>query len=237
MMLVSVVSWKNHISITAISATGSCGRSLAQFKSRACLGNRLPVLRKGTEKSSVVHDSLRLLEWDKLCDSVASFAGTSLGKEATKAQLWSLSQSYEESMRLLEETNAAVEMHKYGGSMDFSCIDIVLVKSAMEHAQRSWPVDGSEAMAVVALVQLAENLQYNLKTAIKKDAEWYPRFLPLSKMIMEMVISRSLGKLIHQLIDEDGSVKDSASPALKQARDQVRVLEKKIFHASPLLRD
>lgn len=33
---------------------------------------------------SIVLDSLRVLEWDKVCDSVASFAGTSLGKKATK---------------------------------------------------------------------------------------------------------------------------------------------------------
>lgn len=36
-------------------------------------------------KSSVHHDSLRVLEWDKLCDCVASFARTTLGREATKA--------------------------------------------------------------------------------------------------------------------------------------------------------
>lgn len=31
----------------------------------------------------VVYDSLRVLEWDKLCHSVSSFARTSLGREAT----------------------------------------------------------------------------------------------------------------------------------------------------------
>lgn len=33
---------------------------------------------------SVVLDSLRVLQWDQLCDCVASFAGTSHGKQATK---------------------------------------------------------------------------------------------------------------------------------------------------------
>ena len=41
-----------------------------------------------------------------------------------------MNQTYEESMRLLDETNAAVEMHKYGGcAMDFSGIDVVLVSA------------------------------------------------------------------------------------------------------------
>lgn len=35
-------------------------------------------------KSKTQTDSLRVLEWDKLCDVVASFARTSLGREATK---------------------------------------------------------------------------------------------------------------------------------------------------------
>ncbi|KAF7148051.1 hypothetical protein RHSIM_Rhsim03G0218100 [Rhododendron simsii] len=215
--------------ITINGSSRSC--SLAKFESRAFLKNSSPLLPKAIDnKPSVVHDSLRLLEWDKLCDSVASFAGTSSGKQATKAQLWTLNQTYEESMRLLGETNAAVEMHNRGGcAMDFSGIDVGLVKSAVQHAQGGQPVDGSEAMATVALLLYAETLQYNLRSAIKEDAEWYQRFMPLSVTILELVISRSVVKLVQQLIDEDGSVKDSASSALKRSRDQVRLLERKLY--------
>ncbi|KAL7003721.1 hypothetical protein U1Q18_004869 [Sarracenia purpurea var. burkii] len=228
-MLQSVLFGNNYVSvtpITRITISGSSSCRLAHFQTLAFLKKPLPSLPEDIDKSSVVRDSLRLLEWDKLCDSVASFAGTSAGEEATKAQLWSLNQTYEESMKLLDETNAAIEMHKYGGSfMDFSVIDVVLVKSAIQHVQRGFPVSGDEAMAIVALLQFAENLQFNLKSAIKEDAEWYQRFMPLAKMIMELVISRSLVKFIQQLLDEDGSVKDSASSSLKKSRDQVRFLE------------
>lgn len=54
-----------------------------QFKKRAFL-NRYSISANLSTKSQVHHDSLRVLEWDKLCDSVASFARTSLGREATK---------------------------------------------------------------------------------------------------------------------------------------------------------
>ncbi|KRX11468.1 hypothetical protein T07_2861, partial [Trichinella nelsoni] len=64
---------------------------------------------------------------------------------------------------------------------------------------------------------------------MKEDAEWYRRFMPLSEVIMEFVVNRSLAKLIQQVIDEDGRVKDSASPNLKRLRNQVRTLEKKIY--------
>ncbi|XP_034695689.1 auxin response factor 18-like [Vitis riparia] len=71
---------------------------------------------------------------------------------------------------------------------------------------------------VVALLQLAETLQLNLKAAIKEDADWYKRLMPTSEVIMGLVINRSLVKLIQQVVDEDGSVKDSASSVLKQSR-------------------
>lgn len=64
-------------------------------------------------------DSLRVLEWDKLCDSVAFFAATSLGKKAIKEQLWSLNKTYDHSLSLLQETNALVEMYNYGAMVDF----------------------------------------------------------------------------------------------------------------------
>ncbi|KAL5568066.1 hypothetical protein UlMin_024641 [Ulmus minor] len=181
-------------------------------------------------KSSVHYDSLRVLEWDKLCDCVASFARTALGREATKAQLWSLNQTYEESLRLLDETNAAIEMQKHGGcSLDFTGINVILVQSAIRNARRSLPVEGNEALAVASLLEYADALQISLKAALKEDADWYRRFMPLTEMIMEFVINRSLVKLIYQVVDDDGSVKDSASSSLKQSRDQVRKLERKIY--------
>ncbi|KAK6926114.1 MutS2 and Smr-associated SH3 domain [Dillenia turbinata] len=179
-------------------------------------------------KSSVVLDSLKLLEWDKVCDSVSSFAGTALGKKETKAQLWNLDRTYEDSVRLLEETNAAVEMLKYGKfGFDFHSLDLLLVDYALQHARRGLPVEGSEAMAVVALLEFSEALQSNLKAAIKEDAEWYKKFMPLSEMISELVWNRGLIKTILQVVDEDGSVKDSASSDLRRSRDQVRMLERK----------
>ncbi|XP_021652858.2 uncharacterized protein LOC110644409 isoform X3 [Hevea brasiliensis] len=84
-------------------------------------------------------------------------------------------------------------------------------------------------MAVKAMLELADCLRLNLEAAIKEDADWYNRFMPLSQMIMELVINRSLVRMIQQVIDEDGSVKDSASPALRRSRDQVRILEKKLY--------
>ncbi|KAF6156774.1 hypothetical protein GIB67_033243 [Kingdonia uniflora] len=214
-------------------------------------------ISNSSSSSSVVNDSLRVLEWDKVCDSVASFAGTSLGRQATKAQLWSLNQSFVESKRLLAETNAAVEMIKYGGSggMDFSGIDVALVESAIGRASRGSAVYGNEALAIVSFLLFCQALQYNVKAAINEGADWYNRFMPLTEVIMELVVNQSLVKSIQQVVDEEGFVRDSAvrllllafrfqlrsalhfkslqllilvrSSDLKRSRDQVRVLERK----------
>ncbi|KAK7275926.1 hypothetical protein RIF29_17053 [Crotalaria pallida] len=179
--------------------------------------------------SPIHHDTLRVLEWDKLCDLVASFATTSLGRQALIHQLCSLHQTYHQSLALLSETNAAVEINKHGGCrLHFAHLDSMLVKTAIQRARRSTPVNGYEARAIVALLLCAETLQGDLKAAIKEDKDWYSRFMPLTEVILEFVINRSLVRMIEQVIDDDGSVKDSASPALKQSRQQVQVLERKI---------
>ncbi|CAL1365626.1 unnamed protein product [Linum trigynum] len=214
-----------------------------QFRSQSqhlCSPLRLRCCAPGAsvtcDKQSVRFHSLIVLEWDKLCNLVASFASTSLGRQATLSQLWTLDNSYDDSLMLLQETNAALQLRSHGGCrLDFSGLDLVLVESAIQHARRSLPISGAEAMAVGALLDSALCLQLNLKSAIKEDADWYRRFLPLSPVIMAMVINGSLVKMIQQVVDEDGSVKDSASSALKRSRGQVRMLEEKLHRLMDVL--
>ena len=44
-------------------------------------------------------------------------------------------------------------------------------------------MDGNEAMAVVSLLQYADALQSSLKAALKEDADWYRRFMPLTEVV------------------------------------------------------
>ncbi|EPS71794.1 hypothetical protein M569_02956, partial [Genlisea aurea] len=180
-------------------------------------------------QSSILLDSLRVLEWDQLCDIVASFSGTSLGKQAAKEQLWDLNRSYDDSVRLLQETNAAIEMHKYGAMLDFSAIDVSLVDACMRCARRGSPVSGNEAVGLLGMLKFAKSLQLNVKAAVREDSNWSAKFMPLSELILELVISHPLMKSLEQLVDEDGSVKDSASSNLRQARQQVQLFEKRLF--------
>ncbi|GFP88763.1 endonuclease muts2 [Phtheirospermum japonicum] len=223
------------------AATSTSAARFIQFQfnrtPRDLLGKRLIAVAiavsgnysSNRDQPTVVLDSLRVLQWDQLCDCVASFAGTSLGRQATKEQLWNLDKAYEDSIKLLEETEAAVEMLNYGAMMDFTGIDVALVETGLKCASSNFALSGSEAMALATLLQFAEGLQLNVKAAIKEDSDWFRKFMPLSELIMELVISQSLIKFILQVVDEDGSVKDSASSSLRHARDQVRLLERKLY--------
>nr|KAJ0222057.1 hypothetical protein LSAT_V11C200052560 [Lactuca sativa] len=230
--IISMLPISSSFTSTSITTTTTINCSITiRYKATAFLkkSSSQTHLNSKSPQSPVVENTLRVLEWDKVCDSVASFAGTSFGQQATKAELWCLDQSYQESLRLLAETNAVVEMHNHGGCiMDFTSLNIALVKSAIQHAHRGFPVDGIEAIALVTMLQLADSLQINLKGAIKEDSDWLQRFMPIAEMIMDMSISRPLIKLIQSLVDEDGCVKDSASPTLRRSREQVRSLERKL---------
>lgn len=61
---------------------------------------------------------------------------------------------------------------------------LMKVKFAIQCARRDSPVSGSEAIALAALLQFAEGLQSNVKSAIKQDADWYQRFMPLTEVVV-----------------------------------------------------
>lgn len=61
---------RNRVNLSFISSSSSSSSSAPVLICRS--------------KSKSQTDSLRVLEWDKLCDVVASFARTSLGRVATK---------------------------------------------------------------------------------------------------------------------------------------------------------
>ncbi|XP_028551012.1 uncharacterized protein LOC110093853 isoform X7 [Dendrobium catenatum] len=205
------------------------------LKPRAAIQQLKPASGDGhkaqNSKSAAISDSLKLLEWDAVCDLVSSFAGTQLGRETVKGQLWSVAElSYEETKMRLEETSAAIEFINYcSGGMDFAGIDVLLVKSAIGQASKGFSISGLEAKAVACLIEFAENLQSTFEGAVKEDADWYNRFMPLAEVMMNVSICHSLVASVKKIIDEDGYVKDSASSELKRYRDQVLMVERKLY--------
>ncbi|XP_062205323.1 uncharacterized protein LOC133907323 [Phragmites australis] len=192
---------------------------------------RLLRVRALAAASSPSARSLRLLEWGKVCDAVASFAGTSHGRDATKKQLLGVEDvSYEQSRRLLQETEAAVWLlDNAGGAMDFSGLDTVVIESAIHCVSGGAVIKGLEAMAVASLMLFVESLQISIKATMKQDENSHSRLMPLTETILDAVINKALVKSIQDIIDDDGSVKDTASPELRRYREQVQLLENKLY--------
>lgn len=73
------------VAVTAVFAAASAATSL---QSSLFAGFRLAGRdsRRAVSASSAAVDTLRVLEWDKVCDSVAGFASTSIGKDAVKVR-------------------------------------------------------------------------------------------------------------------------------------------------------
>lgn len=65
----------------------------------------------------------------------------------------------------------------------------VQVKSAVQHAHTGFPIDGMEAMSLVAMLQLSDSLQINLKNVIKEDSDWLRRFMPVAEMVNYFVFT------------------------------------------------
>ncbi|KAM3409014.1 hypothetical protein ACQJBY_001810 [Aegilops geniculata] len=83
-------------------------------------------------------------------------------------------------------------------------------------------------MALVSLMLFVESLQVTIRAAMKQDEDSHNLLLPLTETILDAVVSKPLVKSIQDVIDDDGSVKDTASPELRRYRDQVQALESRL---------
>ncbi|XP_008643998.1 uncharacterized protein [Zea mays] len=84
-------------------------------------------------------------------------------------------------------------------------------------------------MAVTSLMMFVESLQVNIKAAMKLDEGSCSRLTTLTETILDAVINKSLVKSIQDIVDDDGSVKDTASPELRRYREQVQRLENRLY--------
>jgi dsDNA-specific endonuclease/ATPase MutS2 len=90
-------------------------------------------------------------------------------------------------------------------------------------------IKGQEAMAIVSLMLFVESLQVTIKAAMKQDEDSHERLISLTETILDADINKSLVKSIQDVIDDDGSIKDTASPELRRYREQVQVLESRLY--------
>ncbi|KAI5083362.1 hypothetical protein GOP47_0003105 [Adiantum capillus-veneris] len=134
-----------------------------------------------------------------------------------------------ESECLLSMTAAAIDLLSLlGSSLDFGGIQSKLMDSCLLRLQKGFVINGQEAAAIAMLLQFTETIQHDLKTSMEQNVRSENVLRVFLDTICTMGVQQEVAKAISKTVDEDGNVKDGASPELQRARVQYRMLETKV---------
>ncbi|QUY42906.1 endonuclease MutS2 [Acaryochloris marina] len=162
----------------------------------------------------IVEKTLELLEWERLCQHLSTFAATKLGVSAA-VQL-ALPETVGTSETLLQQTQEVYDLEtQLLTSLTFE--GIYDISAALARSQRQGILSGEE------LLQVATTLfgSRNLRRIINR----YPELASLNQLVADLRTYPELEQEIRHCIDEQGEVADRASEKLlgiRQRQHQVR---------------
>jgi len=157
--------------------------------------------------------SLRVLEWDKIKQQVAELASFSLGKQ--RALNLHPSDEYQEVEARQELTTQAVALlwkqgtPPFGGASD--------ITSILQRAGIGGVLDGQELLKLAGVLDCAGNMRRYLG-----EVEVFQQFRDQLAHLPELAAE------INRCLDDEGQVKDNASPKLKAVRQKIRSLEDRV---------
>lgn len=158
--------------------------------------------------------SLRVLEWPKIRAQVAEQASFSLGKALVeRLQPASDLDTVRSQLTLTSEALALLWKHgdpPLGGASD--------IRPAVERAQRGGVLDTGQLLAVGGMLYCIDRLSRYMKAAGPHLAAIGEGLSPIPSLAAE----------IARCIDEEGLVRDSASPELARIRQKQRTLANRI---------
>ncbi|BAW95339.1 DNA mismatch repair protein [[Synechococcus] sp. NIES-970] len=164
-------------------------------------------------------ETLKLLEWSRLCQHLSTFAATKLGSIA--AQQLVFPQSQAESEVLLAQT---VEMQALDGAMDngVSFEGIGDISESLERAAVGGLIAGKDLLLIATtlagvrrLRRLVENTELDLPQ--------------LTHLVEQLRTYPELEQEIHHCIDDRGDVTDRASPKLEGIRVKIKGAREQIY--------
>jgi DNA mismatch repair protein MutS2 len=163
-------------------------------------------------------ETLELLEWDRLCQHLATFAATKLGSVA--ARHLKLPTTKAESLQLLAQTQEVYQLEQ-GLDAEWSFDGITDIGDSLERAKLGGSLSGQE------LLNLATTLAgvRRLRRVIDNRED-----LPvLSELVAEIRTYPELEQEIHRCIDDAGKVADRASPKLADIRVRLKDIRDIIY--------
>ena len=163
-------------------------------------------------------ETLELLEWQRLCNHLATFAATKLGAIASCHLQPPATQA--ESLQLLAQTKEVyqLEIHltnglTFDGIYDFG--------DSLERAERQGVLSGEELLAIATTLAGMRRLR-----RIIDEREDIP---VLSALVADIRTYPEIEQEIHHCIDERGDVTDRASPKLGGIRTQLKSVRDRIY--------
>ncbi len=158
-------------------------------------------------------ETLRLLEWSRLCQQVASFAMTPMGYAACLEL--DIPQTCEESLTLLAQTQETL-------LVDLPLQGIRDIREAVLRSAKGGVLSGLELLAIAETLSAVRHLRRTIEAV-----EHCPH---LHALMAEVRTYPELEQTIHFCIDESGMVLNRASPQLEQIRHKLAETRERILH-------
>lgn len=165
----------------------------------------------------IAAETLELLEWQRLCQHLSTFAATKLG--AIAARNLSIPNSQAESEYLLAQTKEVYDLESRL-SLGLVFEGIQDISDALETAQRRGILTGEELLAIATTLAGTRNL--------RRCIDSQPDLPILSNLVADLRTYPELEQDIHRCIDEHGQVTDRASQKLAEIRAELRRLRHQI---------
>ena len=163
-------------------------------------------------------ETLELLEWQRLCQHLATFADTKLG--AIAAQHLQFPNTKAGSLQLLAQTQEIYNLEQQLDS-GWTFKGIKDINQALERMSIGGILSAKELLDVATTLS---GVRY-LRRTIDNKAEELPT---LNELIVDLRTYPEIEQEIHHCIDDRGEVTDRANPKLAGIRNKIKSLRSKI---------
>lgn len=166
----------------------------------------------------ITKETLNLLEWQRLCQHLATFADTKLG--AIAASNLQLPTTKEASQELLAQTKEIYNLEQQVDT-EWTFKGIKDINQALERADIGGLLSAKELLDVATTLA---GVRY-LRRVIDSKAE---ELATLNQLILDLRTYPEIEQEIHHCIDDRGDITDRANPKLADIRNKIKSLRSKI---------
>ena len=167
----------------------------------------------------ITTETLGLLEWERLCQHLSTFAETKLGAVAARQLV--LPTTKAESLKLLAQTQEIYNLEQQLDS-GWSFKGVKDIGDSLERAKIGRLISAKEFLDLATTLAGVRRL----RRVIDAKAEEMPT---LSELIVDLRTYPEIEQEIHHCIDDRGDITDRASPKLEGIRSQIKRLRDKIY--------